>query len=254
MKNVLVIGDACRDEFVYCNCTKLCPEAPVPLLQIVTNTSNTGMAGNVANNLSALFVGVSNIFPKNYSNVTKTRYVDIKTNHMFIRIDNNEPSVKFNREQFSNYINHNAGFFDAVVISDYNKGFLSEDDIKYITSIVPLSFIDTKKQLGDWVKNTTFIKINEHEYNSSKQYIEQNNLKVIQTAGSNGCFYNGKHYPVNKVGVIDVSGAGDTFLAGLVCEYLKTNNIELSIIFANKCAQQVVQKPGVSIVTLDEIN
>ena len=46
----------------------------------------------------------------------------------------------------------------------------------------------------------------------------------------------------------DTSGAGDTFLAALVCKYLETESIEEAIPFANSCATEAVQKKGVSIV------
>ena len=48
--------------------------------------------------------------------------------------------------------------------------------------------------------------------------------------------------------VKDISGAGDTFLAGLVVEYLKSNDIVASIAFAQECTKIVVQKHGVSTV------
>ena len=46
----------------------------------------------------------------------------------------------------------------------------------------------------------------------------------------------------------DISGAGDTFLAGLVVEYLNSNDIEKAIKFAQDCTKIVVQKHGVSTV------
>ena len=59
----------------------------------------------------------------------------------------------------------------------------------------------------------------------------------------------GKVYDVKDVEIKDLSGAGDTFLAGLVCKYLRTNNIEESINFANECATDVVQKQGVTVIS-----
>ena len=70
--------------------------------------------------------------------------------------------------------------------------------------------------------------------------------KMIVTIGSKGCKYKNKIYSVPEVSVKDVSGAGDTFLAGLVTNYLKHNNIEQAIKFANECATIVVQKRGVT--------
>jgi sugar/nucleoside kinase (ribokinase family) len=66
--------------------------------------------------------------------------------------------------------------------------------------------------------------------------------------GSLGSKYKDKLFPVIEVSVKDVSGAGDTFLSGLVSEYIKTNNIDKSIKFANKCATIVVQQRGVAAV------
>ena len=59
--------------------------------------------------------------------------------------------------------------------------------------------------------------------------------QLIITLSSKGCQHKNKIYPVKKVQIRDVSGAGDTFLSGLVAEYIRTNNIEQAIIFAQKC-------------------
>jgi sugar/nucleoside kinase (ribokinase family) len=72
--------------------------------------------------------------------------------------------------------------------------------------------------------------------------------KIIQTRGKYGCDYKGKTYPTQEVPVKDVSGAGDTFLAGLVHNYVLTKNIESAIEFAQKCTTIVIQKSGVSTI------
>ena len=48
--------------------------------------------------------------------------------------------------------------------------------------------------------------------------------------------------------VIDVSGAGDSFLAGLIVEFSKSEDMEKAIIFANECASKVVGQKGVGII------
>jgi sugar/nucleoside kinase (ribokinase family) len=53
---------------------------------------------------------------------------------------------------------------------------------------------------------------------------------------------------VENVEVKDMSGAGDTFLAGLVVKYLETKDIRQAIVFANECATEVVQRRGVGVV------
>ena len=139
-------------------------------------------------------------------------------------------------------------FNEIIVISDYDKGFLTEEDIQKICSKHSNVFIDTKKILGSWANNAAFIKINDFEYKNSKNCLtDQIKDKIIHTMGSEGCEYRGVRYPVNKVDVKDVSGAGDSFMAGLVVEYCKTKDIVKAIAFANKCASQVVKHRGVTV-------
>ena len=72
--------------------------------------------------------------------------------------------------------------------------------------------------------------------------------KTIVTKGNEGCLFQNKMYETEDVQVKDISGAGDTFLAGLVVEYLKSNDIVKSIKFAQECTKIVVQKHGVSTI------
>ena len=141
--------------------------------------------------------------------------------------------------------------YDAIVISDYNKGFLHNDDIKKICFYHPLTFMDTKKKLGDWADNCRWIKINEQEYNRTKHLLTDQdwlNSKLIVTVGSHGCIYDGETYPVDKVEIKDLTGAGDSFLAALVYFFVKEQNIISAIKFANECATTVVQQKGVNTI------
>jgi len=143
--------------------------------------------------------------------------------------------------------------YNLIVISDYNKGFLSESDIELICSNHQNVFLDTKKKLGSWAKKAKFIKINNFEYQRSKQNLDDElESKIICTKGGDGCVYNGKIYSTKRIEVRDTSGCGDTFLAGLVVEYNKSQNIENSINFANRCASEVAQHRGVTTVNLND--
>ena len=66
--------------------------------------------------------------------------------------------------------------------------------------------------------------------------------------GSEGCYFNGKQYPVEQAEVMDLSGAGDTFMAALAVKYTETEDIDSSITYANSCASQVVKKRGTTVV------
>ena len=242
---VLVIGDSCKDVHVYGECDRMCPDAPVPVFIPRTTKVNRGMAGNVYENLVSL--GAECTLVTNQNEITKTRYVEQKTNHMFVRIDSGEEKI----EKSNNLHLIDFEYYHAVVISDYNKGFLTEKDIQYIGDHHQTVFLDTKKLLGDWAKSAKFIKINEIEYNKTKHLIEDKTWfkeKVIITIGSRGCLYRDKVFPVQKVEIKDLSGAGDSFLAGLAFNYVKNKNINDSIVFANECATTVVQQQGVNVI------
>jgi D-beta-D-heptose 7-phosphate kinase/D-beta-D-heptose 1-phosphate adenosyltransferase len=241
---ILVIGDSCIDVFRYGEVNRLAPEAPVPVIKPDRETSNPGMAGNVVANLKALGADVD--FITNETEIRKVRYVCSKYNHMLLRVDENDTCEPFNIGSL--YLNK----YDAVVISDYCKGFLSEEDIKTISQFYQSTiFLDTKKVLGDWAHNVDFIKINSVEYNKSKEQVDNDPIlqsKTIITRGKYGCNYQGKNYPTQEVPVKDVSGAGDTFLAGLVVEYTRAQDIDKAIKFAQDCTTIVVQKTGVSTI------
>lgn len=248
--NIIVIGDTCTDKFVYGDSTKLAPEAPVPVFNPITETTNPGMAGNVARNTESL--GANVFLVANKINPIKTRYVDDRSGHILLRVDENDKVERIDKKTLhqinrNQYINKRI---DAIIISDYNKGFLEEDDIKYICDNNDNVFIDTKKIIGEWCLNSTFIKINHVEFKNTERTLTNLSIedKLIITLSNKGCQYKDRIFPVEVVSVKDVSGAGDTFISGLVVEWTRSKNIEKSILFAQKCATIVVQKKGVATV------
>ena len=244
---LLVIGDSCIDIFRYGEVNKLAPEAPVPVIKPERETSNSGMAGNVVANLKALGADVD--FVTNKREIRKIRYVCSKYNHLLLRVDENDRCDKIDIENILVTIDWDK--YDAIIISDYCKGFINEFDLQYIAQAHPLTFLDTKRILGDWADKVTFIKINSSEYENNKKVFSTNPRllnKCIVTKGPQGCLYQKNIYPTQKVDVKDVSGAGDTFLAGLVENYVTNKDIKTAINFAQKCTTAVVQKLGVSTI------
>jgi bifunctional ADP-heptose synthase (sugar kinase/adenylyltransferase) len=244
MKKILIIGDSCRDVFVYCHAQRLAPDLPIPILDVIEETENPGMAANVAQNIKAIYSHADLATNEGWDKVTKTRYVHGKTNHTFIRVDSKHPVLRADVRSLP------LAEYDLVAISDYDKGFLTEDDIAYLCENHPLVFIDTKKILGDWVRNATFVKINDFEYERSKDVITPELAdKIIRTEGENGAYYRGTQYPVlEKVEIKDSTGAGDSFYAALLVRFAETEDIADSIAFANAAAGRVVAQRGVSII------
>ena len=121
---LLVIGDSCEDIFRYGDIARIAPEAPVPVIVPEREESNPGMAGNVVANLKALGATVDLI--TNKESIRKIRYVDVRYNQMVLRVDENDECGRIDMS------NIDMSDYDAIIISDYCKGFLMEDDISKI--------------------------------------------------------------------------------------------------------------------------
>jgi D-glycero-beta-D-manno-heptose-7-phosphate kinase len=242
---ILVIGETCTDVFLYGDCNRINPEAPTPIFLPKSETNTPGMAANVKRNIENFGFEVD--FLTNIEEIKKIRYVDEKSNYILLRVDENDRCDRVflpNKDKFNEY--------DVVVISDYDKGFLHPDDINEIAKNSKLTFIDTKKELGNWINNCNFIKINEKEYNENSKFIDNEMYdRTIITLGGRGCKFKDKTFPGKKVEVRDVVGAGDTFLSALSLKYCVSKDIEEAIDFANICSADVIKKRGVSVTDIE---
>jgi D-beta-D-heptose 7-phosphate kinase/D-beta-D-heptose 1-phosphate adenosyltransferase len=250
MKKVLVIGDSCSDVFRYGMCERLSPEAPVPVMKPTQTTGNGGMAINVIENLKAL--GVECDIITNDIRPVKTRYVDEVSNQMLLRVDEKDEIRRVDANMLRD-IEFNQYFI--IIITDYNKGFLDEEDIQFITDRHSLVFMDTKKKIGEWAQGVEVIKINEKEARENSEWLTKYyEGQLVVTLGKRGSRLWFTEIPIEvEHEVRDLSGAGDTFLAGLVADYIKNNDIRKAIQFANRCAAWVVSQKGVAVVNPDKI-
>ena len=235
---ILLLGESCLDIYIFGDVERLNPEAPVPVIKKTHSIRKEGMSGNVMANLKSMLPD-SDItrLHNDFGAITKTRFIDNKSKYQLLRYDTIEEfkPLQINRLSKDSY--------DAVVISDYNKGFLSDDLIRYVFSNFKNTqiFVDTKRKNISAYKNC-IMKINEKE---SKEIKFQNReTKLLITLGSSGSKYLQKKYPVGNVDVHDVCGAGDTFLAALVARWLETKDINAAIKTANNCAALSVTKLG----------
>ena len=310
-KVVGLFGDVIIDKYKYYHALKLSPEGPAPIVRLSSESLSLGGAGNVAISIANLGLNIElnyaqsgkeqlgniefieNISKKNniklnkiYSNLknsipTKIRYyVDGK---QFMREDLEEigkiDSSLISDEDLKEYIKK----FDVFVVSDYQKGLISEEAMKKIIfscnqNNVPL-FIDTKSVDINSIRDAFCLKINESEYNNlfKKYKLEFNepirdinkkielarksvNIKnLILTLGSRGSVISNSseisHVESDTVEVVDITGAGDAFLAGITYSFLKRNNsnffdLKKNLInkedleFANEAASSVVVSKG----------
>jgi D-beta-D-heptose 7-phosphate kinase/D-beta-D-heptose 1-phosphate adenosyltransferase len=241
---ILVIGDYCIDVFKYGTCSRLSPEAPVPVLLFKYETKTDGMAGNVYNNLLALNVQTELI--TSTKQTIKERFIDLKSKQHILRLDTETQIQPISLDKLlflSDY--------DSIIISDYEKGSITKEVVEYIKNNFsgPI-FVDTKKNDLSLFSGC-IVKINENEF--QKAINISADLDLIVTVGQDGAFYKNKNYPTKKVTVFDVSGAGDSFIAALAVQYALKKDIECAIKFANVCASSVVKKTGTAIIDFEEV-
>jgi bifunctional ADP-heptose synthase (sugar kinase/adenylyltransferase) len=247
MKKILVVGEKSKDVFVYGSVDRICPEAPVPVLKPIATKENPGMAANVFANLEVLSKGLEINGLYQEKEITKTRFVDQKSNQMILRVDEGEEtSVEpLELEKLEDLtLQH-----DVVIISDYNKGFITEEVLVQLTHDFDFSVLDTKRKLTEEVvKNTDFIKLNSQEYQNNIEIVEKYPNKFLITLGAEGVRYNGIVYPSpDPQETIDVSGAGDTFIAAFTIHYIYSRDVAKSILYANRVSANVVNKKGVAL-------
>jgi D-beta-D-heptose 7-phosphate kinase/D-beta-D-heptose 1-phosphate adenosyltransferase len=223
--NVLLIGDTCWDVYNYCSNTRLNPESAAPLVQVENVSDIAGMSANVNHCLKNLGLKVKHLTSPESQWSIKLRYIDTKTHQQLLRVDTEQ--ITYPVELENSFAPH---LYDAVVISDYNKGFVTHETIDYVCANFdgPI-FLDTKKRkLAQYSR--CFIKINEVEANAAESVPPT----AIVTLGDKGVRWYNERWPAFHTQLVDVCGAGDAFLAGMVYGFLtdKTQMIEYGIVNA----------------------
>jgi len=231
---ILLIGDNCIDVYQYGTVDRISP-----VFKFSHEESRPGMAGNVYNNLVALGCNVYAVYGETS---TKTRLIDTRSKQQIVRIDNDVHSS-------SAVITYKLDNYDAIVISDYNKGTVSYELIESLRKDYsgPI-FVDTKKT--DLARlEGCIVKINSLEFSQIKTKCSN----MIVTLGPDGAECNGQRFSAPRVEVSDVCGAGDTFLSALAYCYVNTASIEQAIQFAITASAVTVQHLGVYAPTLQEL-
>ncbi|HIP55823.1 MAG TPA: D-glycero-beta-D-manno-heptose-7-phosphate kinase [Arcobacter sp.] len=159
--NILVIGDLMIDHYLWGNCHRISPEAPVQVVDIQKETTVLGGAGNVVNNLIALGSDVTvmsvtgddevsteliNMLDK--INVVHYLILDderkttkksriIASNQQVVRYDqeSKEPINEECEQLLSLKILEQIDKFDIVLVSDYGKGVITAEIMNKIIFI-----------------------------------------------------------------------------------------------------------------------
>jgi D-glycero-beta-D-manno-heptose-7-phosphate kinase len=247
---ILLIGDSCYDIYHFGEVNRISPEAPVPIFDLKYSEKKYGMASNVYENLKALGADVH--IHTNFKEI-KNRYIDIKSKQQLLRVDEKNDKGGFTGIMYD-LINYET--YDAIVISDYGKGFVNRSDYtKLRENFQGPIFVDTKDTHLNHYKGA-IVKINQYELEKAGPSEKVEHL-IVTYGGTQVIWHKNPEAPEiffpPKVEAHDVCGAGDTFLAALAVKYIETKSIKESIQFAMKAAAVTVKHIGVYAPTRKEI-
>jgi len=248
MSKVLVIGDLIIDSYKMCTATRLCPEGPVPvLIQNQPTFETQGGAGLVAAQLKEL-IGAENVIEVFGSISRKERY--FADDRLMLRIDYDGIEIE-NPIFLIKEVLEKVQEANLIVFSDYSKGTLFPALIQQIFAAkksYQSIFVDAKNNWAEY-KGADFCFPNQREVMGLEQLKNHGYTNVIRKLGPEGCSVNGELIPlVHKTDVMDVTGAGDIFLAGFVAAWYNGKSMIASAEFANKLASASVQYVGTHVV------
>ena len=302
--NILVVGDLMIDHYLWGKCERISPEAPVQVLDVQKEENLMGGAGNVLNNLLSLgaTVGICSVIGEDDGAVWVDKRLDekgvkkvalikdearkttkksriIALHQQIVRVDkeNKEDIALTSQETILEKVEAVLGEYDLLLLSDYNKGVLTDSLTKNLIMIasqksIPV-FADPKG--NDYSKYTgaTLITPNKKEASIATNIeitfedslVEagdklKNSLDLkyaFITLSEEGMAIFGEDgmtkIPTVAREVFDVTGAGDTVIASLGFAYAHGLGIKEAAHFANEAAAVAVSKVGSATVTLDEI-
>jgi D-beta-D-heptose 7-phosphate kinase/D-beta-D-heptose 1-phosphate adenosyltransferase len=303
-RNVLVLGDVMLDEFVWGDVTRISPEAPVPVVDVRRESIHLGGAANVLANLVALgargsVVGVVGkdgsgerlraglrelgaldqgvIVDETRPSTTKTRI--IAHSQLVVRADRESrtPVSAKTEDQILSFLKDALTHADAFVISDYDKGVVTQ---RILREILPLAYVrvpvlvDPKLRNFNFYRPATLVTPNHLEalrMSDTEDHSDDGSLhaaKVIReklgcdavliTRGDRGMMLlesNGQPVFVETAAreVYDVTGAGDTVIAALAGALASGATMLEAATLANHAAGIVVGKVGTATVSADEL-
>ncbi len=158
--HLLVVGDVMLDHYIWGDTNRISPEAPVPVIDVTKDTYSAGGAANVALNITSLGAkatiagffgrddsgtllrgiitqkGIDTIAtPGNGSTIVKTRL--IVRRQQLCRLDRESPlhSYQIDPSHIDVVFSKIVPKVDAVILSDYAKGLLSDELVARISAL-----------------------------------------------------------------------------------------------------------------------
>lgn len=305
-KKIAVIGDIMLDHYFWGKWGKASLEAPSRVISVKNESFVPGGAGNTAVNVSAL--GAKSVLLGRFGNDTEADILLEKLKQAGVILDalpdsvktitknrvivDGQQNVRFDCEFEESNFQISESFekksinlllrllelddYNAILISDYNKGFVTEKIVQEILRVATkrnkVVIVDTKPKHFEWFKRCYCIKPNKVEAEEFtgikienlkdaekagleiKKRIETN---VLLTLGSMGMFLFEEeritHFSSFANNVFDVTGAGDTVLAAFSLALVAGASMRDAAALANHAAAIVIGKLGTASVSLEEL-
>lgn len=304
-RRIVVLGDIMLDEFVWGRVRRISPEAPVPIVEVERQTLVPGGAGNVASNLVALrarpkLIGVTGCDADAERLRALLESMGVETDGILgdpsrpttlkMRIiAHNQQVVRADRESRSpigsdiegrllDRFLEALGSAEAVIISDYNKGLLTDGLLASALGSARERGIavclDPKSKDFSRYQPVTIITPNHHEaleaagiaietqdgvVEAGRRILSSIDCRaVLITRGEEGMSLfteDGQinHIPAVAREVYDVTGAGDTVIATLALAIASGASLVEAATLANHAAGVVVGKVGTATVSPEEL-
>lgn len=244
---ILVIGDYILDKYTFGAALRLCPEAPVPVLIPQLERESCGGAGLVHAQLRELGADAVARFG---SRSIKHRY--FAGNHLLCRVDQDSIQTGWDAP-----LEPSLDWAEAIVVADYGKGAMADSlPFKIIRTGKPI-FVDAKHNWEEYThpfyldysrKPNATLFPNEHEAMEASLY---DFCRIVRKRGAHGaCLDQPNGFGVDAVAkdVVDVTGAGDIFMAAFVYGWSVQLPAEDCLRFANACAGESCRHVGTYVV------
>ena len=301
---VLIVGDVMLDRYWWGDVTRISPEAPVPVVRLTGNTAAPGGAANVAANLAGLGatpilvgsigndseanelreslskIGVdpSYLVGSERGTIVKTRIV-AHSQHV-VRVDREDVRTEGSSDNTAivAVIDGLLSQVDGIVISDYGKGFLTDEVLRFVIErgreIGKPVFVDPKGRDYGKYSGATLITPNRREaaeacrlHEELPDLIEQaGKILLAETGVESALITQGEHgmtlfragdgpihIDAHAVETYDVTGAGDTVIATIAAAHSAGASLEESARLANRAAGLVVQQVGTTAITAADL-
>lgn len=162
-KTILVVGDIIMDQYIWGRVSRISPEAPVPVVDVIEDSFLLGGAVNVLNNIISLggkgmICGVIGNDDMGRKVIHELRVRGVDTGGIIVQSDrpttvktriiaHSQQVVRYDREKrndinhgskeiIKEYLENKLSEIDGVVISDYRKGVITKGLVKEIISLV----------------------------------------------------------------------------------------------------------------------